>query len=69
MHVLSCFSVSDSETLWPGTCLFMEFRHEYWSGLPCPPLDNLPNPGIAPMSPIIDINVIGIKRESCPEKL
>ena len=25
-------------------------RQEYWSGLPCPPSDDLPNPGIEPMS-------------------
>ena len=25
-------------------------RHEYWSGLPCPPTGDLPNPGIEPMS-------------------
>ena len=26
-------------------------RQEYWSGLPCPPPGDLPNPGIEPMSP------------------
>ena len=25
---------------------------EYWSGLPCPPPENLPNPGIQPASPV-----------------
>ena len=25
-------------------------RQEYWSGLPCPPPGDLPNPGIEPMS-------------------
>ena len=25
-------------------------RHEYWSGLPCPPLGDLPDPGIEPAS-------------------
>ena len=29
----------------------MEFsRQEYWSGLPCPPKGNLPDPGIEPIS-------------------
>ena len=28
------------------------FRQEYWSGLPCPPPGDLPNPGIEPMSPV-----------------
>ena len=26
-------------------------RQEYWSGLPCPPLGSLPNPGMEPRSP------------------
>ena len=26
-------------------------RQEYWSGLPCPPPGNLPDPGIKPLSP------------------
>ena len=26
------------------------FRQEYWSGLPCPPPGDLPNPGIKPAS-------------------
>jgi len=31
--------------------LSMEFsRQEYWSGLPCPPPEDLPNPGIKPVS-------------------
>ena len=33
------------------TPLYMRFpRQEYWSGLPCPPPGDLPNPGIKPMS-------------------
>ena len=28
-------------------------RQEYWSGLPCPPLRDLPNPGIKPRSPAL----------------
>ena len=27
-------------------------RQEYWSGLPCPPPGDLPNPGIEPISPV-----------------
>ena len=26
-------------------------RQEYWSGLPCPPPGDLPDPGIEPVSP------------------
>ena len=27
-------------------------RPEYWSGLPCPPPGDLPDPGIKPTSPV-----------------
>ena len=34
--------------------LSMEFsRQEYWSGLPFPSPENLPNPGIKPVSPAL----------------
>jgi len=26
------------------------FKQEYWSGLPCPPPGDLPNPGFEPVS-------------------
>ena len=36
------------------TPLFMEFsRQEYWSGLPCPPPGDLPNPEIKSRSPVL----------------
>ena len=41
-------------TLWTVACqapLSMGFSwQEQWSGLPCPPLEALPHPGIKPMS-------------------
>ena len=53
--VLSCFSrVRLFATLWTvahEAPLTMGFsRQEYWSGLPCCPPGDLPNPGIKPMS-------------------
>ena len=53
--VLSRFShVQLSVTIWTvahQAPLSMEFsRQEYWSGLPCPPPGDLPNPGIEPKS-------------------
>ena len=40
---------------WTVACqalLSMEFsRQEYWSGLPCPPPGDLPDPGMEPRSP------------------
>ena len=49
--MLSCFSrVRLIVTLWMPACqapLSLGFsRHEYWSGLPCPPPGDLPNPGL-----------------------
>ena len=48
---------SDSATIWAvahQAPLSMGFsRQEYWSGLPCPPLGDLPNPGIEPRSPTL----------------
>ena len=53
--MLSCFShVWLFVTLWTvarKAPLSMGFsRQEYWSGLPCPPPGDLPDPGIEPMS-------------------
>ena len=53
--VLSCFSrVQLFATLWTVACqapLSVRFsRQESWSGLPCPPPGDLPNPGIEPAS-------------------
>ena len=55
--VLSHFShVRLFATLWIIACqppLSIEFsRQEYWSGLPCPHLGHLPDPGIEPTSPV-----------------
>ena len=41
-------------TVAPQAPLSMGFsRQEYWSGLPCPPSGDLPNPGIEPRSPTL----------------
>ena len=55
LHVLSHFShVRLFVILWTVAHqdpLFMGFsRQEFWSGLPCPPPRDLPNPGIEPVS-------------------
>ena len=53
--MLSCFScVQLFVALWTAACqapLSMGFsRQEYWSGLPCPPPGDLPDPWIEPLS-------------------
>ena len=56
--LLSHFSrVRLCTTLWTAACqasLSMKFsRQEYWSGLPCPPPEDLPYPRIEPRSPAL----------------
>ena len=52
--VLSHSVVSDSETLWTAAHQVPQSigfpRQEYWSGMPCPPSGDLPDPGIKPAS-------------------
>ena len=31
-------------------------RQEYWSGLPCPPPRDLPDPGVEPVSPALQVD-------------
>ena len=33
-------------------------RQEYWSGLPCPPPGDLPDPGIEPRSPTLEADAL-----------
>ena len=56
--MLSCSVVSDSllpHGLQPTSllCPWGFSRQEYWSGLPCPPPEDLPNPGIKSRSPAL----------------
>ena len=48
----SCLTMHDPMTTARQAPLSMEFsRQEYWSGLPFPPLGDLPNPATEPRSP------------------
>ena len=43
--------------------LFMEFsRQEYWSGLPCPPLGDLPHPGMEPVFPALQVDSLPLSQ-------
>ena len=37
-------------------CPWRFSRQEYWSGLPCPPPRGLPNPGVEPRSPTLQVD-------------
>ena len=59
----SCLTLCDLGTVAHQAPPSMGFsRHEYWSGLPCLPLKDLPNPRTEPTSLATGINVIGINR-------
>ena len=52
-------------SLWPHglqntrlPCPWGFSRQEYWSGLLCPPPGNLPNPGIEPRSPTLQVDFL-----------
>ena len=47
--------------------LSMEFsRQEYWSGLPCPPAGDLPNPGIKPTSHALQADAVPSELQGSP---
>ena len=55
-----CLVTQSCPTLWPHglqparlLCPRGFSRQEYWSGLPCPPPGDLPNPGIEPKFPTL----------------
>ena len=58
-------------TLWIVACqalLSMGFsRQNYWSGLPCPPPGDLPNPGIEPRSPALQEDSLPSEPPGKPE--
>ena len=41
-------------------------RQEYWSGLPCPPPGELPNPGMEPRSPTLQADSLPIELPGKP---
>ena len=48
----SCLTLYDPMDCSPtGSSVIGFSRQEYWSGVPCPPPGDLPNPGIKPTSP------------------
>ena len=48
----SCPALCDAmDCIQPDSSVQEFSRQKYWGGLPCPPLGDLPNPGIKPESP------------------
>ena len=71
--MLSCFSsVRLFVTLWTvagQAPLSMGFsKQEYWSGLPFPSPEDLPNPGIEPTSPALQVDSLLLHHQGSPCK-
>ena len=60
-----------SHGLWPTKllCPWRFSRQEYWSGLPCPPPGDLPNPGIEPRSPALQAGSLLLSHQGSPRIL
>ena len=57
---LSCIRLFGTHGLGPTRvlCPCGFSRQEYWSGLSCPPPEDLPNPGIEPRSPTLQADAL-----------
>ena len=69
--MLSHSVLFNSEMLWTIACqapLSMEFsQQEHWSGLPFPPPENLPHPGVEPESHCIAGGSLPLSHWGSPE--
>ena len=65
--MLSGSTMSDFATLWtaaPEAPLSMGFpRQKYWGGLPFPLPADLPNPGIKPTSPALQVDSLPLSHK------
>ena len=66
--VLSLSVVSDSLRPARLLCLWGFSRQEYCSGLPCPLSGDLPNPGIKPRSPSLQVDSLPSEPPGKPKK-
>ena len=64
----SCPTLATPWTVAYQAALSMGFpKQEYWSGLPCPPPGDLPNPGIEPGSPALQAGSLATEPPGKPE--
>ena len=63
----SCTPLATPWTVAHQAALSMEFsRQEYWSGFPCPSPEDLPNPGIKPRSPVLQVMLYHMRNQGSP---
>ena len=65
MHVLSCIHLFVTlQTAAHQAALSGRFsRQEHWSGLPFPPPGDLPDPGIEPVSPALQVDSLPLSHQ------
>ena len=65
--------MSDSATLWTvalqAPLSMGSSEQEYWTGLPCPPAGDLPDPGIEPASLVSPALTGGLFTTESPESI
>ena len=68
--MLSLSHVQLFVTPWTAACqvpMSMGFpRQEHWNGLPFPSLEDLPDPGIEPVSPALQVNSLALNHLGSP---
>ena len=50
----------------PGSSVHGIFQERYWSELPCPPPGGLPDPGIEPASPALQVDSLQLNDQGSP---
>ena len=70
-----CVLITQSDSSTPKTipakllCPWGFSRQEYWGGLPVPSLGDLPNPGIEPRSPTLQVDTLPAKPQGKPKNI
>ena len=69
VYVLSCFQLFVTPwTVARQASLSMGFpRQDYWSGLPFPFPGDLPNPGIKPVSPALQVDSLPLRHQKAQQ--
>ena len=44
----------------------LQAKNTDWSGLPCPPPEDLPNPGVEPRSPALQVDFVPSEPQGSP---
>ena len=65
----SCLTLYDPmDCSLPGSSVHGFSRQEYWSGLPFPPPEDLPDPGIEPESSALQVDSLPLNHQGSPMK-